>query len=35
MPESKGGKQYLPLATQQMVTEFLKPKASKVTKPKK
>jgi hypothetical protein len=33
MPESKGGKQYLPLATQQLVTEFLKPRASKVTEP--
>jgi hypothetical protein len=34
MPEVKGGKQYLPIATQQLVTEFLKPKTSKGTKQK-
>jgi hypothetical protein len=32
MPEIKGGKKYLPITTQQLVTEFLKPKTSKGNK---
>jgi hypothetical protein len=35
MTESKGGEQYLPITTQQMVTEFLKPESKKANKTKK